>query len=156
MNMAQRMKQSIIDHYGGTIALDEATYSAFPEAQRVAHVNEEQLLPVIRNARKAGYLAATFQAFSHVDEQFLRTGDYTEVESWLRSIRGFGDWSVSFVMLRGLGRMDNLPLNEKKFLSAASRLYGHGHELSRTEVADIAQRYGSTQGYWAHYLRVGA
>lgn len=154
MNMAQRMKQSIIERYGGHISIDGVTYQAFPEAQRMAHLSEDELLSVVRNARKAEYLVAVIKAFNTVDEQFLRDGDYAEVEAWLHSIRGFGEWSTSFVMLRGLGRMENVPFSEKKFLSAASRLYGHGSDLSRTEIAELATRYGDTQGYWAHYLRV--
>lgn len=154
MNMAQRMKQSIIERYGGHISLDGITYQSFPEAQRMAHLGEYELLSTVRNARKAEYLVAVIKAFNSVDEQFLRDGDYTEVETWLHGIRGFGEWSTSFVMLRGLGRMEYAPFSEKKFLSAASRLYGHGSDLSRTEIAKFAERYEDTQGYWAHYLRV--
>lgn len=155
MHMAQRMKQSIIERYGGHIALDGKTYQAFPESQRMAHLSEDELLSVVHNARKAEYLVAVMKAFNTVDKQFLRDGDYAGVESWLHSIRGFGEWSTSFVMLRGLGRMEYAPLSEKKFLSAASRLYGQGSDLSRTEIAELAQHFGDTQGYWAHYLRVG-
>jgi DNA-3-methyladenine glycosylase II len=154
MAMAQRMKQRLIEHYGGSITVSDKTYWAFPEAQRVADVSEGELLSIVRNARKAEYLVAVFKAFSTVDEHFLRDGDYNKVEAWLRSIRGFGEWSTSFVLLRGLGRMNAAPLSEKKFLDAASRLYGHGHDLSRDEIADLAARYGDSQGYWSHYLRV--
>jgi len=155
-NMAQRMKQSIIETYGGSIDIQGKSYWAFPEAVRLVHVSEGELLAVVRNARKAEYLVAVIKAFNEVDEQFLRTGDYYEVETWLRSIRGFGEWSASFVMVRGLGRMENLPLTEKPLLDAVSRLYGHGEALTRTQIARIAEKYGSYKGYWAHYLRVGS
>ena len=155
MNMAQRMKQSIIERYGSSISIDDIKYHAFPEAQRMAHLGEDELLSVVRNARKAEYLVAVIKAFNTIDEQFLRHGDYMEVETWLHSIRGFGEWSASFVMLRGLGRMDYIPTSEKKFISATSRLYGHGSDLSQTEIAELASNYGNEQGYWAHYIRVG-
>ena len=35
-------------------------------------------------------------------------------------------------------------------------VYGHGIELGREELKRLADRYGYWQGYWAHYLRVGA
>lgn len=155
MKMAQRMKQHITERYGGSITIDGTAYQAFPEAQRMSHVSEDDLLSVVRNARKAEYLVAVIKAFSTIDEHFLRDGDYNQVESWLKSIRGFGEWSTSFVMLRGLGRMDYIPSSEKKFLNAASRLYGHGTDLSPADIAKLAERYGNSQGYWAHYLRVG-
>ena len=156
MNMSQKMKKSLIDSYGGTIMIDGVAYSAFPEPERMVHVSEDELTGVVRNARKAEYLVAVIKAFSDVDEHFLRTGDYDEVEAWLRNIRGFGAWSSSFVMVRGLGRMEHLTSNEKVMLDAASRLYGHGKDLSRAEVERIGERYGDYQGYWGHYLRVGS
>ena len=156
MNMSQRMKKNLIDTYGGTITVDGIAYSAFPEAERMAHVSEDELTGVVRNARKAEYLVAVIKAFSDVDEHFLRTGDYDEVEAWLRSIRGFGAWSASFVMVRGLGHMEKLTSNEKVTLAAVSRLYGQGKDLTRAEIERISERYGPYKGYWGHYLRVGS
>ena len=150
------MKKNLIDTYGGTITIDGVAYPAFPEAERMAHVSEDELTGVIRNARKAEYLVAVIKAFNDVDEHFLRTGDYDEVEAWLRSIRGFGAWSSSFVMVRGLGRMEYLTSNEKAMLAATSRLYGQGKDLTRAEVERIGEQYGDYKGYWGHYLRVGS
>lgn len=156
MNMSQRMKKSLIEAYGGNMTIDGTSYTAFPEATRMEHVSEDAFTGVVRNARKAEYLVAAVKAFSEVDEQFLRTGDYFEVEAWLRGIRGFGEWSASFVMVRGLGRMEQFTVNEKATLAAASRLYGHGKDLTRTEIERIAEPYGTYKGYWGHYLRVGS
>jgi DNA-3-methyladenine glycosylase II len=52
--------------------------------------------------------------------------------------------------------MEQVPLTEKPLIEAASRAYGHGRDLSRADLAQLAERYGPYQGYWAHYLRVGA
>jgi DNA-3-methyladenine glycosylase II len=156
MHISQRMKRALVEQYGGSLQVQGITYWAFPEAARLAHVNESELLAVVRNARKAEYLVSVIQAFNEVDEHFLRTADYDEVAAWLQDIRGFGEWSASFVLLRGLGRMKKVPLGEKKLLEAASRLYGHGSDLTRAEVEKIAESYGPYKGYWAHYVRVGS
>ncbi len=72
-----------------------------------------------------------------------------------QTIKGIGEWSATFIMVRGLGRMEYIPLTETRLLEAASKVYGHGKELSREELIHLAERYGPWQGYWAHYLRVG-
>jgi DNA-3-methyladenine glycosylase II len=154
--VARRMKRALTETYGGSIRVQGETYWAFPEASRLAQLSEDELVAVVHNARKAEYLLAVIKAFNEVDEHFLRTADYEEVAARLQHIRGFGEWSVGFVMLRGLGRMERVPLAEKHLLEAASRAYGHGKELSRSEIVKIAERYGVYQGYWAHYLRVGS
>lgn len=82
---------------------------------------------------------------------WLREGDYDEVLAWLKGINGIGDWSASFIMLRGLGRVERLPMNEAKVVQAFKKIYGANADMKR-----IGERYGAYQGYWAHYLRVGA
>jgi DNA-3-methyladenine glycosylase II len=153
---ARRMKRALTETYGGSIQVQGQIYWTFPEASCLVHLSEDELVEVVRNVRKVEYLLAAVKAFDEVDEHFLRTAGYEEVAAWLQHIRGFGEWSVGFVMLRGLGRMERAPLTEKHLLEAASRVYGHGKELSRNEIVKIAEDYGAYQGYWAHYLRVGS
>lgn len=155
-NVALSMKNRLTETYGASITLHTTHYWAFPQADHLKDVGAAELQTVIRNTRKVEHLLDTIKAFNEVNEQFLRTGEYSEVVSWLQHIKGFGEWSVSFVLLRGLGRMESIPLTEKVFQQAASRVYGHGRELSTREVATIAEKYGSYKGYWSHYLRVGA
>jgi DNA-3-methyladenine glycosylase II len=112
-------------------------------------------LKSIRNDRRAEYLIEIARAFSEADEEFLKTAPDEEVEAWLRNIKGIGEWSATFIMVRGLGRMEYVPLTETRLLEAASKVYGHGTELGREELKSLAERYGIWQGYWAHYLRVG-
>ena len=92
------------------------------------------------------------KAFSETDERFLRTAKYEEVEEWLRGIKGIGEWSSRLILLRGLGRMEKLAV-ENKLLKAASIVYGHGKPLSQNTFDQIAEKYGPWKGYWAYYLR---
>ena len=155
MKIAQKTKQALIEKYGNHLEVNENVYSAFPEPIQIAVVDESELLKVIRNDQRTEYLIATARAFSEVNEEFLKTAPDEEVEAWLRNIKGIGEWSATFIMVRGLGRMEYIPLTETRLLEAASKVYGHGEELSREDLKRLAERYGSWQGYWAHYLRVG-
>src|SRR6266508_4138566 len=76
-----------------------------------------------------------------------RAAPYAEVEDWLRAIKGLGAWSATFVLLRGLGRMDQLPVGEARLGEAVAKVYGRA--LLDTELAAIAERYGAYRGYWA-------
>ncbi|HTI15927.1 MAG TPA: hypothetical protein VL461_15395 [Dictyobacter sp.] len=155
-NTTLRMKQALRETYGGRMIIDDVAYNVFPEARQLAGVEEGGLLLAVRNTRKAEYLYSLVQAFNSTDETFLRTGSYDEIDGWLRSIKGFGEWSSTFILLRGLGKTERVPLSEKATIEAASRLYGHGQDLSRKEVARLGEPYAAYQGYWAHYLRLGA
>jgi len=155
MKIAQKTKQVLIEKYGNHLDVNENVYWAFPEPIQIVVADESELLKVIRNDQRTEYLIATARAFSEVNEEFLKIAPDEEVEAWLRNIKGIGEWSATFIMVRGLGRMQRIPLTETRLLEAASKVYGHGEELSRDDLKCLAERYGSWQGYWAHYLRVG-
>lgn len=154
LDLAKKMKQALMTRYGGSLTVDDATYWAFPEATHLAQADEADLAVLLHHARRAEYIGTAARAFAAVDETFLRSGPYDEVRAWLRSIKGIGDWSADFILLRGLGRMDSLPLTEKRLLAVVAKVYNQGQLLSDQRVRELADKYGSCRGYWAHYLRV--
>jgi DNA-3-methyladenine glycosylase II len=151
MPAAQMMKQSLIERFGGSMVIGNHRYDAFPSADSMASASETELEALLNNHRKAEYICAASRAFSQFDEPSLRTGDYDTVEKSLLAIKGIGPWSASFVMLRGLGRMERIPLGEGRLNEVFARVYG---PLAKIEA--VAAQYGQYQGYWAHYLRASA
>jgi DNA-3-methyladenine glycosylase II len=154
MKIAQQTKQALVEKYGSSLEVSGSVYWAFPEPMQIAVVDESELLKTIRNDRRTEYLVAVARAFSEADEEFLKTASEEEVEAWLRNIKGIGEWSATFIMVRGLGRMERVPLTEARLFEAASKVYGHGEELNRDDLKRLADKYGLWQGYWAHYIRV--
>lgn len=154
MPIAKRMKAKLVESYGMSLEIDGIAYRAFPEPKKLIEAKEDDLMKVIKNSRRAKYLISAAEAFSDVDEDFLRTGKYEEVEAWLDNISGIGSWSASFVMLRSLGRMERLNLDDRWLNLAASKVYGK--DLSTEDIHKITEKYGPWQGYWAHYIRAVA
>ena len=124
--------------------VDGEVHWAFPEPASLAAAAPGALLAAVGNERKAEYLGAVASAFATVDED------------WLRGIKGIGAWSAAFVLLRGVGRLERVPLSERRLIEAASAVYGPGQVVARETIQRIADRYGPWQGYWAHYLRVAS
>ena len=154
MKIAQQTKQALVEKYGSSLEVSGSVYWAFPEPMQITVVDESELLKIIRNDRRTEYLVAVARAFSEADEEFLKTASDEAVEAWLRNIKGIGEWSATFIMVRGLGRMERVPLTESRLFEAASKVYGHGEELNRDDLKRLADKYGLWQGYWAHYIRV--
>lgn len=153
-HVARQLKRRLTETFGGAVETPNGTLWAFPEPADFADASA--LGELLGNARKGEYLAAVVRAFQGVDEGWLRAAPYDEVRAWLLGIRGVGEWSATFVLLRGLGRSEEaLPESAdgvfaKEMLRAAQGVYG---ELSYAELRAVAGRYGPWQGYWAHYLR---
>jgi DNA-3-methyladenine glycosylase II len=152
MSLSEKMKQTMTEQYGSSIELDGVLYRAFPEPAHLVPVPVDELAAVLRHGPKAESIVDAARAFASMDVAFLREADYDDVYRWLRQIRGIGDWSASFILLRGLGRMEHLPRGEKRVLDAASRVYKQ--PVAQETLDHMGERYGPWQGYWAHYLRV--
>jgi DNA-3-methyladenine glycosylase II len=158
MATARKMKQALKEAYGSSMEINGVRYTAFPEPGQLLPASPDELNRVIKNERKVEYLMAVTRAFDRADEQFLRCGPYSEVEDWLLRIKGIGDWSAHFILIRGLGRTERLSLtpnsvHEKALVEAVSRVYAPGQNLDGEEILRLAERYGDWQGYWAYYLR---
>ena len=155
MGAAQKVKQAIVEKFGTGLEVEGQFYRAFPEPARLVRVNEEQLMPLVRNKRRVEFLMSVSKAFSEIDERFLRTAKYDEVDGWLGKINGIGTWSSRLIMVRGLGRMEKLAV-ENRLLKAASLVYGHGKPLAQARFDQLAEKYGPWKGYWAYYLRASS
>ncbi len=157
MTFARKMKEQITRRMGGYIKVNGIDYYTFPEPDKLQEAGNEKLIEMVPNKRKAEYLSAVIKAFSQVDEQWLRKAPYDEVLDWLTDIKGIGEWSANFVMIRGLGRMEKLSMVGQDLALDAGKIYkGKDQPLTDEEVCAIAEKYGNWKGYWAYYLRVYA
>ncbi len=151
--VAHKVKMALVERWGTRITLPDGPYAAFPEPGQLAAAKSEELASIVRNERKVEYLQAVTRFFLEVDEQFLRYGEYDEVAARVRAIRGIGEWSSYFILLRGLGRMERVSAIDRELGKAASLIYNNGQPLTSTEMQGLLDRYGTTQGHWAFYIR---
>ncbi len=146
--VSRKLKQKLTEAFGDQISVGGQTYWAFPEWDRLLGLSVNDLMALINNERRATYLYNAIHALSGVDETWLRTAPYAEADAWLRKIKGIGEWSAVFILLRALGRMEHLLLNMKPFLEILPKVYGPD-----ATMAELADYYGEYVGYWSVYLR---
>jgi DNA-3-methyladenine glycosylase II len=150
--VSHNMKLAIKKALGPTITVDGVAYQAFPEPEAVAALSVGEIAELIGHAPKAAFVSAVAEAFSRIDERWLRSLSIDEASRWLRGIHGVGAWSAGFTLIRGLGKMDWLPHGDTRLVGAVSQIYER--PLTWPQVAQLAERYGSQKGYWSHYVRI--
>ncbi|MFD0637570.1 hypothetical protein [Catenulispora yoronensis] len=139
-----------IQALGPATTVDGVRFQAFPEVAVLAELSDAEWFSLVRNERKAAYLGNMMRGLQEIGEDFLRKASYKDAYATLRSIKGAGDWTASAIMLRGLGRMDHVPLGMAQFQDAAMELYGRPLDADR-----VRRHYGEHLGYWSYYLRTG-
>ncbi len=147
LSIAKKMKQRLIERFGWSIEVDGKKFWAFPDYSRVKNTSSQELYSIIRNKTRAQYLASLFSGYERIDEGSLLKQDYDEAKKTLMQIKGVGDWSATFILSRGLGRMERPPQNLKMIMPEANRIYGADLSIER-----ITAVYGKWVGYWLLYL----
>ena len=143
MNVARAMKDRLAERYGGSLHINGVTYRAFPQPFQLALSTTDELNTILHNTRKAECMNAVAQSFANIDELWLREAPLEQVKSWLPSIKGIGAWSASFVLLRGLGRIERVPVDEKRLLEAARRVYERNN-LTFNDLPQLAAPFTVT------------
>ena len=152
-SFAFKTMQALADYLGETIKAD-SSYTTFPTAQDFLQRGAaEQILAATNNTRKTERLLPLARDFLKADRAFLRTASYDDVYKWLKALPGLGDWSVQYIMLRGLGRVERTPWTDTWLLEAISRVYTEGLSISKGDAKKLAEGYGWYQGWWVHYMK---
>ncbi|PHC82973.1 hypothetical protein COF42_25620 [Bacillus wiedmannii] len=147
-------KDKLIKIYGDELSFNGKTFYTFPSPNKLIKVSENDLNDIVNNTKKTQYLMNTIKAFNSINETNLRKKNYEDLKHWLLSIKGIGEWSASFILLRGFGKMEELPIAEKVLENTSHRLYFDYLKHNNISINDISNKYGTYKGYWAHYIRV--
>lgn len=126
-----------------------AILRAMPELATLVGLDGAAIGAAIGHAPKGAAIAKVIAGVARLGEDFLATAPYATARDALLAIDGIGPFSAAVILLRGLGRMDELP-GMALFETEARALYGDAYD----PVA-IAKRYGKAIGYWSFYLKAG-
>ncbi|MFD9893575.1 DNA-3-methyladenine glycosylase family protein [Amycolatopsis sp. NPDC059027] len=149
-NVSVALKRRITGLFGRKLTVDGVEYQAFPELADLQHLTAADWAGIVKNGRKAEYLACLVDGLLDLHEDYLAEAPYDEATEALRRIKGIGEFSAAAILLRGLGRMDFVPLEMPNFAKATAAIYGEGYDNQR-----LRDRYGRHLGYWAYYLHTG-
>lgn len=149
MPVAASLKRRFLAALGNPVDVDGHTLHAMPELATLAAIDEDTIAKAINHRAKAVRIAGAVRAVAELGESFLRTAPYADARDALLAIPGIGLFSAAAILLRGLGRMDELPWLPA-FERAAERLYG-----APVSEAAIVGRYGRHIGYWSFYVMTG-
>ncbi len=147
---AVRLKTKFLDRFGLPARAGERVLRAFPELAALAKLDEADIAGAIGHRTKGARIASVVRGVAALGEDFLRDAPYAEARDALLAIDGVGPFSAGAILLRGLGRMDELPTFD--IVDADARaIYGAAWKPDA-----IARRYGDRIGYWSYYVKTAA
>lgn len=118
----------------------------FPTRERIAGVEETELVALGFSRRKAEYV--TGLARCELDFAGLAALEDDEIRARLVAVRGLGPWTAEWFLARHLGRPRAWPAGDLGVRKAAEVLYG-------LDVHELGRRLDPFQNLSAHYLLTG-
>ena len=153
-NVARIIRTLLIETYGPRQTIDGETYYAFPRPETLAALRVEDLRGMKLSQRKAEYVHGI--ACTALDDPEFIEGlhhlDDKAVVRQITSLRGVGNWTAQWLLIRALGRPDALPLGDLALRRVVSRLYFQDEPLNDTEVEEFCRRWSPYRTYATTYM----
>jgi len=147
IDRAAALKRRFLARFGVPVA-GEPRLRAWPELETLCDLEPRAIAEAIGHRPKAEQIANVVRGVAAIGEDFLREAPYADARDRLLAIPGVGPFSAGAILLRGLGRMDELPWLDN-FERAARAVYG-----AAVDPEAIRRRYGRYIGYWSYYVMV--
>ncbi|HEY4059981.1 MAG TPA: hypothetical protein VGM39_25370 [Kofleriaceae bacterium] len=148
ISMAAAMKRKFLDAFGWKVTVGDRDLRAIPTFDALVQLDGDAIGKAIGHTLKGPAIAKVVRGVAALGEEFLRTAPYAEARDALLAIPGVGPFSAAAILLRGLGRMDELAGHVGE--PEGKQVYG-----SAFDIDEINRRYGKHVGYWAYYLKSG-
>lgn len=155
LGFAYRLKRRLSERYAACVDVDGRRHYLFPEPAVLAAASREDLREMQLSYRKADYLiglAVVFEDGELSEESIAGLGDTASMMHRLRAVRGIGEWSAAYGLLKGLGRRDAVPYGDSGLAAAYTRLFSTAGKPSRGELEDFFALFPGWEGYAAFYL----
>ena len=153
-NVARIVRTLLIETYGLRQAFDGADYYAFPRPEALASASVEDLRQLKLSYRKAEYVQGIARAARDGTGGLDCLNEKTdeEVVQQVTQLRGVGKWTAQWVLVRGLGRPDALPLGDLALRHIVSSLYFDGEPITDEQLGTFSARWSPWRTYATVYL----
>jgi DNA-3-methyladenine glycosylase II len=130
--------------------------TSFPSAERLAGAAIPELQGCGLSRRKAEYIKDLALAITRQELDFDRLAQCGDeaIREALGAMRGFGEWSVEYMLARGFGRADALPSTDAGLRRVLGHYFAEGTSLAAEELERALAHVRPFRGIAAYYLAV--
>jgi DNA-3-methyladenine glycosylase II len=154
LNFAHILKNRLVENYGREYKLDGYAYSLFPGPDKIGRADVASLTSMQFSERKAEYIIDLAREVSsgRLELDLLTQMKYDEALERLQAIRGIGVWSANYILMRGAGHLNCLPLGDSGLHRAIKKLYRLKELPDNTKVMQSAQKFAPFRSLYTLYL----
>lgn len=153
-NVARIIRSLLVENYGVRATIADREWYAFPRAESLAVAEVEDLRQLKLSFRKAEYIQGIARGALDSGDSFAGMHDLEddEVVKRMVAIRGVGQWTAQWVLVRALARPDGFPIGDLALRRTVSSLYFDGEEIDDRQLLEFSERWSPWRSYATSYL----
>ena len=152
--VARIVRNLLIEHYGVRASIGGREWYAFPRAQSLATAEVDDLRQLKLSVRKSEYIQGIARAALDSPDGFEGMHELPDEEVIQRmvALRGVGQWTAQWVLVRALARPDGFPIGDLALRRTVAALYFEGAEITDEELLKFSERWSPWRSYATAYL----
>jgi DNA-3-methyladenine glycosylase II len=154
LQFAYTLKQRFVEQFGKKMIFNEQSYYLFPQANTVALLNDNNLLPLQFSRQKSKYVVLIAEAFAsgEISKEKLKGLSLHEAKEKLMEIKGVGNWTANYALMKTFRYPDAFPLEDAGVHNAIKNLKGLKSKPTLNQVKRIFKKYKRWEAYATLYL----
>jgi DNA-3-methyladenine glycosylase II len=154
LQFAYTLKQRFVEKFGIRFNWKERDHFLFPKADVVATLNDELLLPLQFSRQKSKYTVNIGEAFASgvVSKEKLRGLPLIEAKEELMKIKGIGNWTANYALMKTFRYPDAFPLEDAGIHNAIKNLKKMKTKPTLDQVRRVFNKYKGWEAYATLYL----
>ncbi len=154
LTFAYKLKRRFTEVYGTKLTYGGSNYYLFPKPEIVANIKVEDLLPLQFSNRKAEYLIEIARQFvsGNISKKILSTKPTNEAIGLLVSVRGIGEWTANYALMKSLKRLECVTYGDVGLYNALHNLKGFDKRPSRETLNSFFENFKNWEAYTVFYL----
>ena len=153
-NVARIIRNLLVQNYGVRATIGDREWYAFPRAETLAVAEVEDLRQLKLSFRKAEYIQGIARASLETENGFetMHELEDEEVVKRMVALRGVGQWTAQWILVRALARSDGFPIGDLALRRTVSSLYFGGEEIDDHQLLEFSERWSPWRSFATSYL----
>lgn len=154
LTFAYALKRRLVERWGEKLTVEHRAYYLFPSPERLAALSVEELRALQFSTRKAEYIIGIAQLFStnSISKEQLQQLPEAEIFNRLTAIRGVGEWTAQYVMMKSLRLPNSVPYGDVGLYNALHHIKQFEKRPTRQKLDEFFQPFEGWKSYLTLYL----
>lgn len=155
LTFAYTLKKRFVEHFGENVDYKGDTYWVFPSCEQIASLTIADLRALQFTSRKSEYVIAIAQEMASgalTKEKLLQIKDRAHIKKMLMSIRGVGEWTADYVLMKCFHDPTSFPIADVGLHNALKMQLALDRKPTIDEIKKWEVPWRGWQAYATFYL----